>query len=296
MDWTVEFLDWLRKEKKYSDHTVTSYQSDLTKFREFLVEQFDTESMLSVGKAEVRTWIMSLLGQGLAESTVNRKLVSLSSYYNYGLKSNFVDVNPIDDISRPKQPKRLASFIEWAVIAKVMAPENFEQTFEGQRDRVILELLYNTGIRVSELIGLKHGAIDAIRSEIKVLGKGNKERFIPVGSRILNILERYKDFKIESGFDVNQSSFFLVSDKGEPTYRVFISRRLDEILKGFANVSKSNPHTLRHTFATHLLNNGSDINSIKELLGHSSLASTAVYTHNSIERLKDVYKKSHPRK
>jgi integrase/recombinase XerC len=296
LDWIVEFLDWLKKEKKYSDHTVISYQSDLASFKEFLLEQFDTDCMLSVRKAEVRTWIMSLLGQGLAESTVNRKLVALSSYYNYGVKNNIVDINPLDEVSRPKQPKRLASFIETAVVAKVMAPENFEPTFESQRDRVILELLYNTGVRVSELIGLTHGDIDAKRSEIKVLGKGNKERFIPVGKRVLEILKNYAELKINSGFACSRSLPVLVTDKGEPTYRVFISRRLDEILKGFANVSKTNPHTLRHTFATHLLNNGSDINSIKELLGHSSLASTAVYTHNSIERLKDVYKKSHPRK
>lgn len=296
MDWIAEFLNWLKKEKKYSDYTINSYRTDLIKFKKFLEEQFETNSILKAGKTEIRTWTMSLLSQGMAESTVNRKLVSLSSFFNYGLKNNFVDINPLDKINRPKQPKRLAGFIESSIIDAVLRSDNFDVNFFGQRDRVIIELLYRTGIRVSELIGITHGSVDFKRAEIKVLGKGNKERFIPVGQGILDLIESFSELKINEGMACNESSSLVVTNKGRKTYRVFISRRLDEMLKKFANVSKTNPHTLRHTFATHLLNNGSDINSIKELLGHASLSSTAVYTHNSIERLKDVYKKSHPRK
>ncbi|MFY0675568.1 MAG: tyrosine-type recombinase/integrase [Bacteroidia bacterium] len=239
---------------------------------------------------------MSMLGEGKAESTVNRKLVTLSSFYNFAIKNSLVPTNPMDQINRPKQPKRLAGFIETRVVEKVLNSENFECSFKGQRDRLIVEMLYNTGVRVSELIGLSHGSVDVARKEIKVLGKGNKERYIPVGANVLDIISDYTNYKEHEGFDCSSSSSLLVTDKGQAIYRVFVSRRLDDVLKGYANVSRTNPHTLRHSFATHLLNNGSDINSIKELLGHSSLASTAVYTHNSIERLKDVYKKSHPRK
>lgn len=296
VDWTIKFLTWLEKEKKYSQHTVRSYHTDLQKFKLFLKLQFETESMLDVGKSEIRTWIMSMLSEGLAESTVNRKLVSLSTYYSYGLKNEIVEKNPVELISRPKQPKRLASFIEESTLSAVLDSNNYSHDFDGMRSQLVLELLYNCGLRVSELIGLSFKDVDYSRSEVKVLGKGNKERSIPIGGNLVSLIKNFSVIRNNEGFNSMPNDKLIVSDKGTDAYPMLISRIVNKVLKRYANVSKTNPHVLRHTFATHLLNNGSDINAIKDLLGHESLASTSVYMHNSIERLKDVYKNSHPRK
>lgn len=249
--------------------------------------------MLLAGKTEIKSWLMDLMASGLAASSVNRKLVALSTFYNYQIREELLDSNPVDGVPRPKQPKRLAKFIDRTTVDKVFAPDQFSDDFYGLRQRLIMELLYATGIRVSELMGIRHADVDTSRSEIKVLGKGNKERHIPISSDLIGRIQVYASLKADLGLPFD---FLLVTDKGKQLYPMFVSRQVKDVLKGYANITKTNPHILRHTFATHLLNNGGDINAIKDLLGHASLASTSVYTHNSIERLKDVYKNTHPRK
>ncbi|MBI1185546.1 tyrosine-type recombinase/integrase [bacterium] len=295
-DWTIAFFNWLEKEKKYSPNTVKSYRTDIMMFQNFILDQFESADMLQAGKAEIRTWVMHMLDAGQSYTTVNRKLVSLSTFYNYAVRQEALEANPVETIIRPKKPKRLAGFIDESTTQNIFSNTVFNNEFSGYRDRLMLELLYNTGVRVAELIGITHGSFDANRSELKVLGKGNKERFIPVGTYIIELVETYSSLKKAEGYTCEAAAPLLVTDKGKKLYPVFVSRKVKEVLTGYANISKTNPHLFRHTFATHLLNNGGDINAIKELLGHASLASTSVYTHNSIERLKDVYKKSHPRK
>lgn len=236
---------------------------------------------------------MELMGSNLVPATVNRKLVSLSSFYNFHIREGVVLTNPVESVPRPKQSKRLARFIDRTTTDRVFKLDQFSNDFEGKRKQLIMELFYSTGIRVSELIGIQEVDLDKERKELKVLGKGNKERYIPVSPDLIAFVKSFEIEKRELGFT---ESHLLVTDKGKPLYPMFVSRLVNEVLQGYSNITKTNPHILRHTFATHLLNNGSDINAIKDLLGHASLASTSVYMHNSIERLKDVYKNTHPRK
>lgn len=291
-----QFLNWLSSEKKYSPHTITSYKNDLAGYGAFLDAQFDIGSIELSGKSQIKTWIMELLNSGYSPTTVNRKLVALSTFFNYCIKEEIITSNPVEQVSRPKKGKRLAQFIDETTTQQVFSAEQFANDFGGLRSRLIMELLYATGIRVSELIGITHERLDMGRRELKVLGKGNKERYIPVSENLLNLVSRYLSIKKEQGFDFNPDSNLLVTDKGAPLYPMFVSRTVKSVLQQYSNISGSNPHVLRHTFATHLLNNGSDITSIKDLMGHASLASTTVYTHNTIDRLKKVHKDSHPRK
>lgn len=262
----------------------------------FLETHYDGLSIELSGKSQIKTWVMELLNSEYNPSTVNRKLVALSTYFNYCIKEDVVASNPVEQVSRPKKGKRLAQFIDESTTQQVFSKEQFSDDFEGLRSRLIMELLYATGIRVSELIGITHERLDAARGELKVLGKGNKERYIPVSEDLIDLVNRYLEGKRELGFKLNATSSLLVTDKDAQLYPMFVSRTVKSVLQLYSNISGSNPHVLRHTFATHLLNNGSDITSIKDLMGHASLASTTVYTHNTIDRLKKVHKDSHPRK
>jgi integrase/recombinase XerC len=291
-----EFLFWLEREKKYSPHTIRSYRTDLQKFAEFMDYTYQVDDLALAGKAQIRSWLMQLLDSGMLSSSVNRKMVTLSSFYNFLERNQVIGHNPVEQVNRPKQPKRLARFIDQSTTAKVFVPEQFERSFQGLRDRLLMEIFYATGVRVSELIGLKVIDVDNDRLEIKVLGKGNKERHIPIGASLLQLVKEYLSERKLAFGSYSGTDPLLTSDTGKGLYPMFVSRKVHTILGAYANITKTNPHVLRHTFATHLLNNGSDINAIKELLGHASLASTSVYTHNSIERLKDVYKQSHPHK
>lgn len=289
------FLNWLEYEKKYSPHTLNSYRRDVCQFQEFLSAFGDDVDHAVVSKSDAKSWIMSLMKEKYHERSVHRKIVSNNRFYTFLISEGITDTNPFQGISKPKIPKRLAGFLEESVMSSVLDQGSYPRDFAGVRDFLCISLLYEAGLRISELIGLQVQSIDGDKNEITVKGKGGKYRIIPVSPNLLDTIRRYQSGHAEL-FGANPESFLLVTDKGRKLYPMFINRLVKKHLAILANTSKKNPHLLRHSFATHLLNNGSDINAIKELLGHSSLASTAVYTHNSIGRLKQVYKNTHPRK
>lgn len=291
-----EFLSWLSVEKNYSRHTIQAYRRDLEQFQTYCSNVFEVEEPLEAGKNEIKSWIMELMDHSYSPSSVNRKLVSLSSFYNYQLREGVVQLNPVTQVHRPKKARRLAGFVEEDLISRVLNPSNFPSDFKGLRDRLALELLYGTGVRIAELLSVSKADFDFQRGNLKVLGKGNKERYIPVSKGLRELVTEYSKAASEEGINITEKGVLLKADSGRPLYPMFLHRMLKRRLGEFSNMSKTNAHLLRHSFATHLLNNGSDIQAIKELLGHSSLSSTSVYTHNSIERLREVHKKSHPRK
>ena len=295
--WLTPFSAWLEKEKKYSQNTIISYRTDIDQFIDFINVSYEEASLLTVGRREISAWMMEMLKKGISPRSINRKITSLNRYYFFGLKHDLVSKNPVEGVTKLKTSKRLASFIDETTISKIFAELDISSDFAALRSRLIVELFYQTGIRISELIGLTHSDIDSSRNQIKVLGKGGKERNIPIDSKLINLIEQYNKAKSQNvSSNMNGEDSLFITDTGRSLYPMFISRLMNQMLGGYANVTKTNPHLLRHTFATHLLNNGGDINAIKELLGHSSLAATSVYTHNSIERLKDVHKSAHPRK
>lgn len=285
------FIDYLQKEKRYSGHTLSSYRNDLTQFWAYQRETFDANHASEVSHLYIRSWIVHLMDQGITPRTVNRKLSALKSYYKYLLRQGEVEKNPTLKIEPPKAKKRLPAFLDMKQAARLLEQVEYGDDLAGMRDRMIIELLYSTGIRRAELVGLKDEDVDVARGQIKVLGKGNKERLIPIGPPLTDTITAYRKQRDEQF----AASWFILNDKGGQisAYQVY------QIVKKFLNLvttlDKKSPHVLRHTFATHLNNNGADLNAIKDLLGHSSLAATQVYTHNNIEQLKEIYKKSHPK-
>jgi integrase/recombinase XerC len=238
----------------------------------------------------VRSWLVSLGEQRIAPRSVNRKLTSLKTYFRYLLRQGTIEVNPMLKVSAPKIPRRLPLFVEKEKMDLVFSGVDFGEGYPGLRDRVILELFYATGMRLAELVALRDQDIDLSASTIRVTGKRNKERIIPLGNSIRGLLETYMEEKRTFG---NQHLF--LTDSGKPIYPRMVQRTVSRLLGGVTTLGKKSPHVLRHTFATHLLNNGAELNAVKELLGHASLAATQVYTHNTIEKLKKVYKQAHPR-
>lgn len=291
-DYIERFLEYLSFQRKFSPHTITSYANDLRQFAFFLQQTFEVSTVKSIRHTMIRSWVVDLLNGGISPRSVNRKLSSLKSFYKFLLKEQLVDENPTLKLQPPKSGKRLPVFVEEKAMNKLSDNELFEEGFDGVRDKLIIELLYCTGIRLSELINLKETDIDFSRKSIKVLGKRNKERIVPMVAELENSVKYY----LEQKADVNSSvSHLLVTNKGEKLYPKFVYRIVKHFLNCVTTVEKKSPHVLRHTFATHLLNNGADLNAIKELLGHANLSATQVYTHNSVERLKNVHKQAHPK-
>ena len=286
------FTEHLLLVKKYSPRTIVSYQNDLDQFSAFLKKEFDSQHFSDIGHQQVRSWIASMLLNKLNPRSVNRKLSTLKSLYRYAQKEGLTDKNPIRKIQAPKVPKRLPVYIEKSRMD--LLPDKFATAdgFELLRDYLVLELLYGTGIRLSECIGLKHSNFSSHSSTLKVLGKRNKERLVPVNEALARLLNRYSRLKNELFPGIEQ---IIVTDKGLPAYPQLIYRIVKKHLADVSTVSKKSPHVLRHSYATHLLDAGAELNAIKELLGHSSLAATQVYTHNSIERLKEVHHAAHPK-
>lgn len=288
------FLQYLRYEKRYSAHTLTSYQTDLTQFFEYIAKTYEIKDPIEVSHPVVRSWIVSLMEQGMEPRSVNRKIACLKSYFKFLLRNNQIRKNPMLRVTSPKVKKTLPVFMEEKSIEQLLDQHEFPEGFAGRRDKLIIELLYGTGIRLSELIGLKESSIDFHQNTIKVLGKGNKERIIPIGTRLSEFMKNViAEKKVE--FERNIQPNLIVTDKGEPCYPAFVYRVVKKYLTLTTTLEKRSPHVLRHTYATHLLNNGADLNSIKELLGHTSLAATQVYTHNSIEKLKKIFEQAHPK-
>jgi integrase/recombinase XerC len=284
-----KFIKYLSSEKRFSEHTIKSYATDLKQFTSFLLSEFQIiDEINEISFQIIRTWIASLLEKGINPRSVNRKISTLKTYFKFLIREGMLIENPITKVVAPKSKKRLPVFIEEDQIASLLNEVQFEKGFVGQRNKLIIELFYVTGIRLSELINIKISDVDLNKQSIKVLGKRNKERIIPLSSNVVNDLNIF----IEN----NQKNKYLFTNlEGEKLYNKLVYRLVNKYIAKISSVNKKSPHILRHTFATHMLNNGADINAIKELLGHANLSATQVYTHNTIEKLKTVYKQAHPR-
>jgi len=284
------FLNYLRFEKRYSQHTIISYQNDLEQFLSFLVTDFDTPGLREVTPSIVRTWLAGLKEtEKLTAKSINRKISTLKSFFKFLMREGIVETTPMSIINAPKVNKRLPVYVEEKDIKTLFEYVEFPDNWNGRTERLVLRLFYATGMRISELINLREGQLDTAYSHIKVLGKGNKERIIPVTKELM--LELQDHIKAKPGDTEN----VFVNEKGKPFYAKQVYNFVQKNLALVTTVQKKSPHILRHSFATHLTNNGADLNAVKELLGHSSLAATQVYTHNSIEKLKEVFKKAHPK-
>lgn len=289
-----QFLNYLKFEKRYSYHTLLSYETDLRDFLTFLQQQFGETGIAGITASFVRSWLARLKDDGQSAKSIHRKISSLRSFFKYQLRTGVLEKTPMTAISAPKLPRRLPAFLkepETKELAKLM--KNNSEDWNSLNASMLIMLFYNTGMRLSELINLRDTQVDASRNQIKVLGKGNKERVIPVSPETISAIREYRQEKkreFASADDV-----LLVTAKGKKLYPKYAYLLVKQYLGAVSTLDKKSPHVLRHTFATHLLNAGADLNAVKELLGHASLASTQVYTHNTIEKLKDVYKKAHPK-
>lgn len=288
-----QFIGYLQFEKRFSPHTVTAYRKDLSQFTDFL--NTDGLNLLAISHQEVRSWMLTLMEQGSEAKTVSRKLSVLRSFYKFLQREELIRISPMVHVKAPRIPKRLPVVMDEQKMDSLLDSENvFEDNFAGKRNRMILELLYGTGMRLSELVNLTDQDVNLYEQYIKVLGKRNKERIIPVGIPLIKLIKDYMREKLSQNFD-NKGGSLIVTNEGNNAYPQFIYRIVKLSLSQISTQTKRSPHILRHSFATALLNKGADLNAIKELLGHSSLAATQVYTHNSVEKLKSIYKQAHPK-
>jgi integrase/recombinase XerC len=284
-----KFIKYLSAEKRFSEHTITSYSTDLDQFSIFLSEVYQISDEVSeISFQIVRSWIASLLEKGVTPRSVNRKISTLKTYFKFLIREKVISESPMLKIIAPKSKKRLPLFIQENQIENLLNEVDFDEGFIGERDKLIIELFYVTGIRLSELINIKVFDINFTNGLIKVLGKRNKERLIPLTINIVNELQTFVKTH-------NLNNYLFTNLGGTKVYTKLVYRVVKKYIGKISSVNKKSPHILRHTFATHMLNNGADINAIKELLGHANLSATQVYTHNTIEKLKTVYKQAHPR-
>lgn len=286
-----KFFRYLQFEKRFSQHTLISYKKDLQQFSDFLEKQYEEKDLKAATHFYIRSWIVSLMDSKMQARSVNRKISALRSFYRFLVKEGVLETSPMKKIVAPKIPAKLPHFIHQEKMKDVFAEQFFEDSFEGRQEKIILEILYSTGMRRAELAGLKDNDIDLGQGVIRVLGKRNKERLIPMLPGLAHSLKHF----ISEKNSLHNCSFLLVGKKSEPLRVQKIYSIVKKHLSDAGTTGKKSPHVLRHTFATHLLNNGADINAIKEILGHASLAATQVYTHNTIEQLKNIYKQAHPK-
>ncbi len=295
------FYTYLQFEKRYSSNTLEAYQRDLTQFSDFLIKEYGEKDpdMLEVHHRQVRAWIVQLMNGKVSAKSVNRKISSLKTYYKYLLKQNIISRNPMLKVVVPKIPKNLPLFVEkqgmenlFGMIESDYPAETEKDRFVKLRDSLIIELLYSTGMRRGELLGLSDASFDRHQKTVKVLGKGNKERIIPVSTAMLDLVDLYKS---ERNRLFGQTGLFITTATGKKPYPKMVYSIVNRVLQQVATLTRKSPHVLRHTFATHLSNSGAELNAVKELLGHASLASTQIYTHNTIDQLKKVHKLAHPK-
>lgn len=287
------FDNYLRYEKRFSVHTINAYQRDLNQFKEFLA--LSELSFESASYGDLRSWIVDQLESKSDPSSINRKLSSVRSFYKFLIREDLIKHNPALQVKSLKVPRRLPVVIEETGLNNLLDSEDvFEQGFEGLRDKLVIELLFGTGIRLAELLFIKEGDVDIYERQIRIFGKRKKERIVPVPVSLMTLLKDYIKEKQLQHFD-NSAGILIVTKTGTPAYPQLIYRVVKKYLTYITTNKKKSPHVLRHSFATGLLNKGADLNAVKELLGHSSLAATQIYTHNSVERLKTIYKQAHPK-
>lgn len=286
------FFDYLEIEKKYSSNTIEAYRNDLNVFARFLIDEFDVTNINNTNYTYIRSWIVDLVNKGISNRSINRKITSLNSYFKFVLKIDLINENPLTNHKALKTQKKIQLPFSENEMLSVLDLDNYEDNFTGIRDRLIIDLFYTTGIRRIELIQLKISDLNINNKHIKVLGKRNKERIIPLIDSTINILNKYLSCRDELK---SEETFLFITNKGKPVYEKLIYRIINKYFDTISTKVKKSPHIIRHSFATHLLNNGADLNSVKDLLGHSSLAATQVYTNRSIDEIKKVFAKSHPR-
>ena len=301
---TDSFIRYIKFEKRYSPHTVSAYQSDLDQFFTFLNNPGNKQPApppeiahpSQISHYHIRNWMVELMDNEIIARSINRKIATLRKYFKFLLREGIITVNPASKINTPKIPKNLPVVVEDIKLTQ-MLDDNlvFADDFYGVRDKLIIEMLFGTGMRLSELLGIKDTDINVYEGTIKVLGKRNKERIIPVNNELKLLIAEYQALKSKQDFFDNKSLTLIVTDKGANAYAKLIYLTVQKYLSYISTQNKKSPHVLRHTFATSLLNRGADLNAIKELLGHANLSATQIYTHNSVERLKSIYKQAHPK-
>ena len=299
------FTNYLKFEKRSSVHTIRAYQDDLVQFFDFIALQYGEVSLAAITPSFIRSWLASMKDGGISSRSINRKISTLKSFFKYQIRCGVLEQSPMAAVTSPKSGKRLPVYVEQQDIAMLFSQLVFPDDWEGWTDRLILAVFYHTGIRLSELINLKERQVDRGNRCIKVLGKGNKERIIPIGAWLMGEIAVYcqkkrgeSELRAASGElrgGEMDTEYLFVSKKGVKLYPKYAYRVVRKYLGQVTTIEQKSPHVLRHSFATHLVNSGADLNSVKELLGHASLAATQVYTHNTIEKLKEVYLRAHPK-
>jgi len=289
-----KYLDYIEFEKRYSVHTVKAYRNDLNQYEEFLSNHFQL-NILKAEFVQLRTWVVYLGNDGISKSSINRKITAIRSFYRFYKLKGHIDNNPASKINLLRTPKRLPVFVEEDNMKSLFSDELFSDDFEGVLAKTIINMLYETGMRIAELVNLKMYDVDLQSNQLKVLGKRNKERMIPITNNLKKNIHLY--IKERNTIEVYEEDevYFFIGVKGKGIYNKFVYRLINHYLGLVTTIKKRSPHVIRHTFATHMLNKGADLNAIKEILGHASLSATQIYTHNSIEQLKYVYKQAHPK-
>ena len=288
------FIEYLVKERNYSNNTIIAYKNDLEVFQKFCQKEFNHKNLKTSNYSFIRSWVVSLVESGLSNRSINRKVSVLRSYFNFLLKIGEIDKSPLKNHKPLKEEKKVQVPFSEKEINLLLEGDFFKKDYEGTMIKTLIELFYSTGLRLSEVTNLKRTSVDLVNKKIKVLGKRNKERIIPIIESLKNQLLKFQELKKQI-INGPESEFFFVNEKNIKLKNIYVYKVVNNYLNKVSTKSKRSPHMLRHSFATHLLNHGADINSVKELLGHASLAATQIYTHTSMEKIKSIYKKSHPR-
>ncbi|MCF2504058.1 tyrosine-type recombinase/integrase [Dyadobacter sp. CY107] len=285
------FIDFLKFEKRASVHTIKSYQTDLDQFQKYLLFQYELDKPQEAKAPMLRSWVVSLMEEGMNPSSINRKIASLRTFFGFLKRKNAISQDPTKILSALKTRKKLPAFVEEKSMEMLFQPDTFTEDFEGVRDRTIMELLYGSGIRLAELVSLEINDLSLPARTIRVFGKRSKERVVPISTSLANLLFQYLTLRAPE----EDTNVLILTNSGKAVYPVFVQRTVGKYLSAVTTLSQKSPHVLRHTYATHLLNRGADLNAIKELLGHANLAATQIYTHNSIEKLKKTHQQAHPK-
>ena len=289
----LRFLKYIEHERRYSSHTITAYKGDLDEFSSFIASEYEGNDITFADYMQIRSWLVKLVENKISPKSVNRKISTLKTFYKFLISQGIIEKNPMTKILSPKTGKRLPVFIEKDNMQVLLNGSEFDESFEGMRSKLIIEILYCTGMRLNELINIKIKDIDIYNSSVKVLGKRNKERILPLLNHLNTLIKQYLDSIHPSPRD--KAGFLITTGEGKKVYPKLVYRTVNTYLGKVTTADKKSPHILRHTFATHMLNNGSELNAIKEILGHANLSATQIYTHNTIEKLKSIHKQAHPR-